>query len=57
MYTSKLVNLTQNGITEQDNINIAGIFEKYVAGKDRESFVFDLEVYGSLKSGIQELSK
>jgi len=38
----KLVNLTQNGVTEQDIINIAGIFEKYVDGKDRESF--DVEV-------------
>jgi hypothetical protein len=53
----KLVKLTQSGVTEQDIINIAAIFEKYVAGKDRESFVSDLEVYGGLKSAIQELSK
>jgi hypothetical protein len=51
------VKLTQSGVTEQDIINIAAIFEKYVAGKDRESFVSDLEVYGGLKSAIQELSK
>jgi archaellum component FlaC len=29
----------------------------YIAGKDRQSFISDLQVYGSLKSGIQELSK
>jgi hypothetical protein len=52
----KLMKLTQSGVTEQDIINIAAIFEKYVAGKDRESFVFDLEVYGGLKSAIQGLS-
>jgi cell division protein FtsB len=53
----KLVKLTQNGISEQDIINIAAVFEKYVADKDRQSFVSELESYGSLKSAIQELSK
>jgi hypothetical protein len=54
---SKLVKLSQSGISEQDIINIAAVFEKYVADKDRQSFVSDLEVHGSLKSSIQELSK
>ena len=53
----KLMKLTQSGVPDQDIINIAAIFEKYVAGKDRESFVFDLEVYGGLKSAIRGLSK
>jgi hypothetical protein len=53
---SKLVKLTQNGVTEQDIINIAALLEKY-SGKDSESFVSELEGYGSLKSAIQELSK
>ena len=53
----KLVTLAQNGVTEPDIINIAAIFEKYVARKDRQSFVSELENYGSLKSAIQELSK
>jgi hypothetical protein len=44
----KLVKLTQNGVTEQDIINIAAIFEKYVAIKDRQSFISELESYGSL---------
>jgi hypothetical protein len=53
----KLVKLTQSGVSEQDIINIAVVFEKYVTGKDRESFVSELEAYGGLKSAIQELSK
>ena len=53
----KLMKLTQTGVTEQDIINVAPIFEKYVAGKDRQSFISELESYGSLKSAIQELSK
>jgi FtsZ-binding cell division protein ZapB len=53
----KLMTLIQNGVTEPDIINIANIFEKYVARKDRQSFVSDLENYVSLKSAIQELSK
>ena len=53
----KLVTLAQNGVTKQDIINIAAIFEKYVARKDRQSFVSELGNYGSLKSAIQELSK
>jgi FtsZ-binding cell division protein ZapB len=53
----KLIKLTQSGVTEPDIINIAAIFEKYVAGKDRESFVSELQNYGSLKSATQELSK
>jgi DNA-binding transcriptional MerR regulator len=53
----KLVKLTQSGVSEQDIINIATVFEKYVAGKDSESFVSELEHYGGLKSVIQELSK
>jgi hypothetical protein len=52
-----LVKLTQSGVTDQDIINIAAVFEMYIAGKDRQSFISDLQVYGSLKSGIQELSK
>ncbi|HYA84074.1 MAG TPA: LLM class flavin-dependent oxidoreductase [Candidatus Bathyarchaeia archaeon] len=52
----KLVKLTQNGVTEQDIINIAALLEKY-SGKDRESFVSELEHYVGLKSGMQELSK
>ena len=53
----KLITLIQNGVTEPDNINIAAILERYVARKDRESFVPELENYGSLKAAIQELSK
>ena len=53
----KLVKLTQSGVSEQDIINIAAVFEKYVAGKDGQSFVSELEAYGGLKSAIQELSK
>ena len=53
----KLVKLTQSGVSDQDIINIAAVFEKYVAGKDRQSFVSELEAYGGLKSAIQELSK
>jgi hypothetical protein len=52
----KLVKLTQNGVTEQDIINMAAAFEKY-SGKDRESFVSELEHYVGLKSAMQELSK
>src|SRR5215831_9518716 len=48
--------LAQNGVTEPDIINIAAIFEKYVARKDRQSFVSDLQNYVSLRSAIQELS-
>ena len=44
----KLVKLTQSGITEQDIINIAAVFEKYGAGKDRQSFVSELEHYRGL---------
>jgi cell division protein FtsB len=53
----KLVKLTQNGVTEQDIINIAAVFEKHIPGKDKQSVVSELEVYGGLKSAIQELSK
>jgi predicted nucleic acid-binding Zn-ribbon protein len=53
----KLMKLTQSGVTEQDIINIAAIFEKYIAGKDRVSFVSELQNYGCLKSATQELSK
>ncbi|MGB6528482.1 MAG: helix-turn-helix domain-containing protein [Candidatus Nitrosopolaris sp.] len=53
----KLVTLAQNGVTEPDIINIAAVFEKYVTRKDRQSFVSEVENYGSLKSAIQELSK
>jgi hypothetical protein len=52
----KLVKLTQNGVTEQDIINIAALLEKY-SGKDRQSFVSELEHYVGLKSAMQELSK
>ena len=57
MVGPKLVKLTQNGVTEEDIINMAAIFEKYIPDKDRQSFVSELEVYGSLKRAIQELSK
>ena len=53
----KLVKLTQRGVSEQDIINIAAVFEKYVAGIDRQSFVSELDKYGGLKSTIQKLSK
>ena len=33
------------------------MYENYVVDKDRQSFVSELESYGSLKSAIQELSK
>jgi hypothetical protein len=39
----KLLKLTQSGVSEQDIINIAAVFENFVAGKDRESFVSELE--------------
>jgi hypothetical protein len=51
------VKLSQSGVSEQDIINMAAVFEKYVAGKDGQSFVSELEAYGGLKSAIQELSK
>ena len=53
----KLVKLTQIGVSEQDIINIAAVFEKYVAGIDRQSFVSELDKYGGLKSSIQKLTK
>ncbi len=53
----KLVKLTQSGVSEQDIINIATIFEKYVAGIDRQSFASELQTYGGLKSAIQKLTK
>ena len=53
----KLIKLFQNGVTEQDIIYIAALIEKYTASKDRQSVISDLEVHGSLKSSIQELSK
>jgi hypothetical protein len=40
----KLLKLTQSGVIEQDAINIAAVFEKYVAGKDRQSFVSELVI-------------
>ena len=49
----KLVKLTQSGVSEQDIINIVAVFEKYVAGKDRQSFISEPESYGS----IEEFSK
>lgn len=52
----KLVKLTQSGVTEQDIINIAAVFEKYIPDKDRRSFVSELEQYEGLKSAIRELS-
>ncbi len=53
----KLVKLTQSGVSEQDIINIATVFEKYVAGIDRQSFASELKTYGGLKSAIQKLTK
>ena len=47
----KLLKLSQSGVSEQDIINIAVIFEKCVTGKDRESFVSELETYGGLSNG------
>ena len=32
----KLVELTQSGVSERDIIDIAAVFEKYVAGKDSD---------------------
>jgi len=40
---SKLVKLTQSGVSEQDIINIATVFEKYVAGIDRQSLASELQ--------------
>src|SRR6266487_2244551 len=53
----KLVKLTQSGVSEQDIVNIATVFEKYVAGIDRQSLASELETYGGLKSAIQKLTK
>lgn len=53
----KLVKLTQSGVSEQDIVNIAAVFEKYVAGIDRQSFASELQTYGGLKSAIQKLTK
>jgi cell division protein FtsB len=53
----KLVKLTQLGVSEQDIINIAALFETYVAGIDRQSFISELNKYGGLKSAIQKLTK
>jgi hypothetical protein len=53
----KLVKLTQCGASEQDIVNIAAVFEKYVAGIDRQSFVSELNKYGGLKSAIEKLTK
>jgi FtsZ-binding cell division protein ZapB len=53
----KLIKLTQNGVSEQDIVNIATVFEKYVAGIDRQSFASELQTYGGLKSTIQKLTK
>lgn len=36
---AKLVKLTQSSVGEQDIINIATVFEKYVAGIDRQSAI------------------
>jgi hypothetical protein len=53
----KLVKLTQSGVSEQDIVDIAAVFEKYVAGIDRQSFVTELDKYGGLKSAIQKFTK
>jgi uncharacterized coiled-coil DUF342 family protein len=50
------VKLTQSGVSEQDIVNIAAVFEKYVAGIDRQSFVTELDKYGGLKSAIQKFT-
>jgi hypothetical protein len=42
-----LAKLTQSGVSEKDIIDTAIILEKYVAGKDRQSFISELETYGS----------
>jgi hypothetical protein len=38
-------------------VNITGVFEKYVAGCDRQSFVYELNKYGGLKSTIEKLTQ
>jgi DNA repair exonuclease SbcCD ATPase subunit len=53
---TKLVKLTQSGVSEQDIINVSAVFEKYISKVDRDSFVTELEKYRGLKSTIQKLS-
>jgi phage host-nuclease inhibitor protein Gam len=53
----KLIKLTQSGISEQDIINVSGIFEKFVGGLERQSFISELEKYGSLRAVMERLAK
>lgn len=50
LFSSTLLKLTQNGVSDQTIINIASdiAFEKYVTDKDWESFVSELEHYEDL---------
>jgi hypothetical protein len=43
----KLVKLTQAGLSEKNIIYVADLLERYIASKDRQSFISDLEAYGS----------
>jgi hypothetical protein len=52
----KLIKLTQSGVSEADIINIAALFE-YIPGFKMQSFISELEKYGSLKSNIERLAK
>jgi hypothetical protein len=53
----KLAKLILNGVSDQDIVNIAEIFEKYVTAADRQSFISDLQKYAGLKSAIQSLTQ
>jgi hypothetical protein len=52
----KLAKLILNGVSDQDIVNIAEIFEKYVTAADRQSFISDLQKYAGLKSAIQKFN-
>lgn len=53
----KIIKLTQSGVSEADIINIAALFEKNIPGFKLQSFISELEKYGSLKSNIERLAK
>ena len=59
-----LAKLFQNGLKEQDIIDVADIFERYSAGgvsggggSDRRSLIAELAKYGGLKSAMGELTQ
>ena len=52
----KIIKLTQSGVSEADIINIAALFEKHIPGFKMQSFISELEKYGSLKSNIERLA-